>query len=231
MQVIALLISFIPYLFLFFYFRNRKKDETYKKICNRLLVDGLLCFGMIFVLDLIINIILNVLHLKDINPIFTDFLRTFIINALVEEYVKFYNTNKRINLNNIKYSYLDLMAFYSIVAIGFALIEDVIYVFDTNIIQILVRGVTGLHAGLGLMIGYYTAKKIVTGDKKYGVIALALPIFLHGSYNFFLSEHLSSDIQMMVLIFLFATMFIGIKLLVFMHKHRNDEEYNKILNA
>ena len=59
-----------------------------------------------------------------------------------------------------KVSFLDVMAYTAISAIGFELIEAFIYLFSTNVPQVLMRGVTSMHPAFGLVMGYIVAKGI-----------------------------------------------------------------------
>ena len=79
--------------------------------------------------------------------------------------MKYLLARKTIRKNHSRVSFLDLMSYTAISAIGFELMEAVIYFFSTNIPQILVRGITNMHAAFGLTMGFILAKKYKKNPK------------------------------------------------------------------
>ena len=93
--------------------------------------------------------------------------KAFIIAAFVEEFIKYLTANKVIRKNNDKVSWLDCIAFVAIVGIGFQLIETVVYMVESNPIQILVRGFTMGHPVYGILMGFFIGKALYTGKQSY----------------------------------------------------------------
>lgn len=229
MLIVMLLISFIPPLIIMGILAFRKKDKKYRKDCLTMFRNGALSALGIMALDLVITIVFNMLKLYEVSAYLTAFLKAFIINAFVEELMKCRFAIRGIKSNKIAYSFFDLMSFFAITAGGFELLEAVVYFFGTNAGQIIVRGLTSLHIMYGLTMGYFISKGKLTGQKKYNVFALLIPILLHGVYNFGLKEGVAEGFAVSTFASLGISMVIGIGLLIWMYRNRSKEEYNKIL--
>ncbi len=104
--------------------------------------------------------------------------------------MKYLAARKTINKNRAQLSFLDTMAYTAIPAIGFELMESVVYLIESNVPQILVRGVTNMHAVFGLTTGFILAKGYKKGLKNPAFRAVLPVIIVHALYNFFLSEGL-----------------------------------------
>lgn len=116
----------------------------------------------------------------------------FAVAALCEELCK-YALLKLGSWKNRNFDYrFDGIVYGVSVAVGFALLENVLYVMDGGIQLALIRGVMAvpLHAFCGVFMGifYGAAKKYsIMGQKgrsaraKFG--ALAIPIIIHGVYD------------------------------------------------
>ena len=121
----------------------------------------------------------------------------FLIVAAAEEGVKFWVTKR--TWNNPAFNYRFDGVVYAVAAsLGFALLEDIMYVFmDTSgLITALMRGVTSIpgHCTFGVFMGLYY------GEAKYAEKhgdpelcrwllrrAYRIPLLLHGTYDFILS--------------------------------------------
>ena len=96
---------------------------------------------------------------------------------------------------------------YSVyISLGFAAIENLIYVFSGGYAVGLVRALTAVpaHALFGIMMGYYFSKaKFETGMRPlYLLLAFVVPFVFHGLYDFLLMSNTQ------VLLILFVPVFI-----------------------
>ena len=226
LSIIVLLISFIPSLLMFLFLRNnRKEDEEYRKDCLRLLGKGFLITILVFLSDFVLKYLWFLTGIAK-NHIWIDRLFTcFIINATVEEVCKFLVANKYIKKNKEKVSRLDIISFIAIAAISFGLLEDVVYVFTTNIGQIIVRGILMGHVPYALIMGLFYCKSIAENKPVYKILAFLVPILLHGSYNFLLSEGLPDWTAFIVVSEVIIETIFMIYMVFFIRKKRNDETY------
>ena len=229
-QIGALIISFIPAVLIYFWLRNLKKeDEDYKQTCRKMLLGGVGCTLLVVLLSMTLNIIWAVAGLSKLGPLIKEAFKDFILAALSEELMKYYVANRTIKKKR-SITLIDVIAFTAIVGIGFELAESIVYFFGTNVMQILVRGLTFMHICYGLLMGYYIGKSIKTGKKSYRVWAIFLPWILHGLYDYSLNDELlaiNDNMVFLPFIMVIVTLFIGIRLLLFIRKARKNGLYTE----
>ena len=90
--ILSLIISFIPSLLLFRYLRNlRGQYPAYRSNCRSLLKNGVLCSIGVIALALAVNILWGLIGWGRDTPLLKETLRTFILAAFIEEFVKYKN--------------------------------------------------------------------------------------------------------------------------------------------
>ena len=233
LALIGMIVSYIPALLLFRYLRNLHEDEGHHKDCDKLLINGILCSLGVAFLDLLITIGWNALGLAKDMPLVRELFDSFVIAALVEETVKHATAGKMVRKNYDKVSWLDCIAYFGIVGIGFQIIETVVYMIESNIGQILVRGLTMGHPAYGMLMGYYVGKRHKTGKKSYEVFGFLLLVFLHGMYDFSLSdefEAINDNLVVVPFILVAIDLFILIRMLILIRKERKGTEYTEALH-
>ena len=228
-QVIALLVSYIPAVLLYFYLRNlRKEDKTYTKDCRSLLFKGFTSFICIFLLSFILNIVWGLLKLDQIHPLLNLAFKNFVLAALAEEVVKYLISASHIRKKEEGVSWLDMIAFTGIVGLGFHILESIVYFFSTNLIQILVRGITSTHCAYGMLIGYYMGKAKKSGRKLDVLPGILIAVFLHGMYDFSLADELTEISDIFIFLpFLMAAigLVVLVRMILLIRRKRNDPEF------
>ncbi|MBQ1566540.1 MAG: PrsW family intramembrane metalloprotease [Erysipelotrichaceae bacterium] len=228
----ALLVSCIFPLGLYFYLKTaRKEDKEYQKDCWDLLWNGFLLGFPVFGFSLLCFLAFKLLHLGD-NWIVKLFFSNFVLKAVSEELMKYLLSSKIIKKNHAKISFLDLMAYTTISAIGFEIMESFTYLFSSNVGQIIVRGVTNMHAAFGLIMGYLMATGYKKNWKHPVLCGLVVPIIIHGVYDLCLSEEIAdTDWGLLSLLIAFICLVINIVNYFFMNKARKDPYYTDPLFA
>ncbi|MBQ5443867.1 MAG: PrsW family intramembrane metalloprotease [Erysipelotrichaceae bacterium] len=226
--IIALILSFIPSILMFFFLRNnRKNDEEYKKDCTRLLFQGIAICGVVMLLGALFRIPWNLSGIAKDKPMLDRLFVCFVVNAFCEETAKFLFARKYFMKNREKTSRLDIISFLTISAISFALLEDIVYVFGTNIAQIIIRGVLMGHVPNQLMMGQLYGKGIAEKKPVFRFLGFIVPMLMHGLYNFLLTPDLP-EWTAFVEIGLVASEFIYmIRMIFFIRKKRNDPEFTR----
>jgi hypothetical protein len=226
--ILALLASFIPSLIFFFWFRSANKDQDYRKECTSTLFNGLYSVIPVCCMSALFALFKN-LVLKDHVPVLVlEAFRTFVIAAVAEELVKFWLGKKHIKARGLLCSKIEVIAFMTIIACGFNITESCTYAIGSNVITVLVRGVCALHEFYGLMMGFWYAKYIETGETKYKVFAILIPILLHGLYDFSLSKDLlalSDNMAFLPFGVILVTWIIGIRFLIKTVKGKKDGSF------
>ena len=199
LSILFFVLSIVPSVLIFIWLRNRQKDHIlYRKKCTYSFVSGLISVLPIILLSAILYILIRVLNavlLKDINVLVYQAIYKFIVLAFAEEITKFFAFRFVLKRNVLKrnpyaYSWADIVAFMVIIGTGFGLIEDIPYAIGASPIIMLVRGFTMGHVGYGFIMGWFYGKRLHTGKKRYGAIAILLPWLIHGLYDFSLTPEL-----------------------------------------
>ena len=183
----AFLVSCILPICIYLFLRNAHKENAeYKKDCRKLLLNGLLLGFPVFGFSLLCNILFGLTHIGEAYPIVEVLFGAFVLKGFSEELMKYLLAKKTIRKNTASVSFLDLMAYTTISAIGFELMEGVVYLFSSNVPQVLVRGVTCMHASFGLVMGYFLARGIKKNGKLSMLPAVIISTLIHGTYDFLL---------------------------------------------
>ncbi len=132
--------------------------------------------------------------LMRIMPVLSDigiaFYEAFIVAAFTEEVFKFAVLYFLIRKSREFDERFDGIVYAVFISLGFAAIENILYVYDSGITTGLFRAFTAVpaHALFGVSMGYYFAlSKFKTEKSNVNMFkALAVPIVLHGIYDFIL---------------------------------------------
>lgn len=194
LYILAFLLSLVPSVLIYIWLRNRHRDDVlYKKSCGSALKRGIFCVLPILVLSGVLSVLSGALKaalLKDANILVYKAIYTFVVLALAEEIVKYAAFRLLLKKRSRPYSWADVAAVMVIIGTGFGLIEDVPYAIDASPGIMLVRGLTMGHVAYGFIMGWFYGKRLYTGKKRYGWIAVLLPWLLHGIYDFSLVPEL-----------------------------------------
>lgn len=118
------------------------------------------------------------------------FLYALLGVGLIEEGVKFAAAKiyayKRPSYNEI----YDGIIYCTIVALGFATVENILYIFHYGTSAAVIRALTAVpaHAIFGITMGYYMSKEKVALRNKgyYAFMSIFMPVLIHGIYDFIL---------------------------------------------
>ena len=171
----------------FFYFANRFKDSKFF-IAKAFGLGILICFPAGYLNTYVLQTFTNN------NPVNNALLVGFFAGGLVEELLKFFALLFYLPTQK-KLKKFDIVIFALFISLGFAVYENFGYVFNpsgTSFEIAFLRAFTAvpMHIFNGIIMGYFFEFYSKTGDNKFLGYTVLLPIILHGSYNFFVSENL-----------------------------------------
>lgn len=184
-----LFISLAPVLIIAFYIYSRDKYEKEPVI---LLLKALLT-GVLIVLPVVLIEKLLSMPLKNMEGLYAAAYTAFVIAGFTEEAIKFtalciFIWNDR-NFNEK----FDGIVYSVFIALGFAGIENVLYVFTGGYGVGLIRALTAVpaHALFGIVMGYYFGLARFTPSRRtiYLFLAFVLPFLFHGLYDFLLMSN------------------------------------------
>lgn len=227
----VLLLSLIIPLAIYFFLRNAHPDDPlYKKDCRKLLLKGMLLCVPVFVFSLLCDIAFRLTHISDSVPFLEIVFKAFILMAFSEELMKYLLARGTIRRNRKTVSFLDVIAYTTIAAIGFELMEAFVYFFSTNIPQILVRGITSMHASFGLIMGFFLARGIRKTGKINLFPAVLIPVLIHGTYDLLLdSSIVETDWAMLALLLAALCPVLNLCSVFLIRKARKDPRYTSPL--
>lgn len=118
------------------------------------------------------------------------FANAFFKVALVEEFSKFIFI-RFILYNNKNFNEpFDGIVYAIMVGMGFATLENILYIFQYGVATGIVRMFTAVpaHATFAVLMGYYLGKAKFTHRKEiwYSILALGVATLFHGAYDYFL---------------------------------------------
>ena len=198
-----LFISLAPILIIAFYIYNRDK---YEKEPLSTLLKALLA-GVLIVLPVVLIEKFLSIPSEMIEGLPAAAYTAFIVAGLTEEgmkFVAFYlffwrNRNFNEKFDGIVYSVY--------IALGFAGIENILYVFSGGYGVGLIRALTAVpaHALFGIVMGYYfgLAKFNFVRRTGYLILAFLMPFIFHGLYNFLLMSNSPVLLTLFIPIFIY----------------------------
>ncbi|MBN1820287.1 MAG: PrsW family intramembrane metalloprotease, partial [Prolixibacteraceae bacterium] len=116
--------------------------------------------------------------------------RAFVVAAFSEETFKFLALLLTFWKSKYFNEKFDGIVYATFISLGFAAVENVLYVAEGGLSTGMVRAITAVpaHAIFGITMGFYTglAKFYVKETRQHLQKAILIPIFLHGVYDFIL---------------------------------------------
>lgn len=187
-----LMIALLPAVLLtiYIYKKDRMEREPVRLIVKLLALGAVSCFPAT-VLELALSGAIEALGLT--NPYLAAFLESFVVAALCEELVKRWFL-RRATWNNAAFDYqFDAIVYAVSVSLGFAALENVLYVMQSGFETGIVRAFTSVpgHAIFGVFMGYFyghaklaEAQGRASEVREYLTLSLLVPLLLHGVYDF-----------------------------------------------
>ena len=234
MLFIAFFVSLIPSTLIFLFLRNRiLDDQSYKSMCQKALLYGLLSIFPVMLASFLFSLIERFVLANFVDEIPLVFYHTYIVLAFSEELVKYMTLHRLLKKSPQPYTYLSIISCMTLVGLGFGVMEDIPYALSTNAGQMIVRGVTAMHAGYGFIMGCLIVKHMKRTGKRHSILALLIPVILHGTYDCFLSDKLMAVTDLAaippVTLALFAVIVL-VYMIFFFRKARNDPEYTAFVS-
>lgn len=183
--IFALALAPTAAIMLYIYLRDKHEREPFG-----LLLLSFLYGGLSTILTLLISWPVNALILTKDDEVFHQFLSAFFKVALVEEFSKlvfvrfvlFYNKNFNEPFDGIVYAVM--------VSMGFATLENVIYVYQYGFTTGIIRMFTAVpaHATFAILMGYFIGKAKFTHRRifYFTFVALLSAAAFHGAYDYLL---------------------------------------------
>lgn len=196
--MVVLLVALAPVFIILFYvyFRDKYEKEPFKLLFSAVLA------GVIIVLPVIIIERVIMAFQPAMHPLMDAGYNAFLVAALVEEAFKYLALFLIIWKSPEFNEKFDGIVYAVFISLGFAAVENILYVMEGGLKTGLIRAVTAVpaHALFGVMMGYYfgIARMYAELRKPYLWKAFLIPFILHGVYDFLLM----ADIPILLLAFI-----------------------------
>ena len=165
--------------------------DKYEKESKRILFTSFLFGAVVSVILTSFLYILFDLFVPMTNEysVIQQFIRAFFVVALTEEFSKYvivrYFSQPRDDFNEP----FDGIIHAVMVSMGFAAVENILYVIEGGMTTAILRAFTAVpaHATFAIMMGYFMGKAKFSDQRfKWNLAGLGLAILFHGAYDFFL---------------------------------------------
>lgn len=183
--VISIACAVIPSLLLLAYFYKKDLNPEPRHVLLITFLLGVLVLVPVFVVGLPGLLLLDTMS----NPTLQSLFMAFILAAALEESFKFLVVFGYCSRHTEFDEPMDGMIYGAVASLGFATMENILFVTTEGIGVALSRALTAVpsHAFLGAIMGYFVAKaRFGPADERNSnlLLALFLPILLHGAYDF-----------------------------------------------
>ena len=179
-----LVLSLAPVLIIavYIYYRDKYEKEPIKLLLFALLAGGLTVIPILFV-ERFLSVFTSLF-----SGLAAPAWKAFVVAAFSEEIFKFLALYLLIWKNREFNEKFDGIVYAVYISLGFAAVENVLYVMDGGLSTGIMRAITAVpaHAIFGITMGFYfgLAKFYRKETKSLIFKALAYPILLHGIYDF-----------------------------------------------
>ena len=170
-------------------------------------------FGALIVIPVIIVEILltGIFSTEKVYDFLIVFVNVFISIALVEEGFKWLVV-RNVGYDNREFDEVyDIIVYAVFVSLGFACVENVLYVFSNGLSNAVLRAFTAIpgHTCFGVVMGYFMAKaKVASISNNNGlyvkniVLSLLIPMLFHTMYDALLTWYTNAKMDWIILAFL-----------------------------
>lgn len=210
--ILLLIVTFLPVYLVGLFVYKKDRDKEPRKLLKKLFIYGMLSCIPTVIFELILDTFFPSTENMDM---ITLFIYVFVTVAMIEEFFKWLITYI-IGFDNKEFDHVyDIVVYSVFVALGFAAVENLLYVIDGGVNTGLIRAVTAIsgHASDAIVMGYFLGlAKVaqVNNDNKkmrrYIVKSVIYPMLTHCIYDFCLF----SNLTVLIIIFMAWLIFIYI---------------------
>jgi len=168
-------------------------------------------------------------------------LKAYLMVALPEEACKYFMLKKYAYRQPEYDEPFDGIVYAVMVGMGFATVENIMYVYEYGVATGVVRMFLAVpaHATFAIIMGYFMGKAKFSQKKETYLLLAGLfwAVVFHGSYDFFLflkdTQHTQSELSLLMLLGAIVSLITGIilsKKAITAHLHQSAEAHTKETN-
>ena len=230
LNLLLIIVSILPVVLIGWYIYSKDNDKEPKELLKKLFIYGVLSTVIAIILENVVKIIIGVSNPGSELSGISLFIYVLLGISLIEELSKWFFVYK-IGYNHDEFDeYYDIIVYGAFVALGFACLENVMYVISGGLQTGILRMFTAvpLHASCGVFQGYFLsqAKRLeINKDsdyKKFLYLSIIIPILLHSIYDY---VAFSSDSLFTLIIF--GLIVIGVYVFTILNIRKNSKHNKK----
>lgn len=177
----------LPVLFFLYFIFKKDKEKEPLSLLIKCFLGGFLSIIITFVIGIPLELFTPALEM----PFSKALYEAFFTAAIPEELAKFIILYWIVWKNKFFDEHFDGIVYAVFVSMGFALIENVLYVLEGGMQTAITRSIFSIpgHGLFAISMGYYFSlakHENKSSEKKYLLYCIITPIFLHGIYDFLL---------------------------------------------
>ena len=222
MHLLFLAIAPVAVVILYIYFKDKYEKEPIKTVAISFLLGATASLLITVIISSIVSIFIP---LTDAKSIFQQFIKAFVLVALVEEFSKYIIVKYYAQKNKEFNEPFDGIVYAVMVSMGFAALENILYTFQYGFGVGVTRAFTAVpaHAIFGIIMGYFVGKaKFSNKSVKLNLLGLLFATLFHGFYNFFLFIYFIPGIYIGVFVSLLIVVILSKKAI---YRHQNSTSF------
>ena len=170
----------------YIYVKDKYEKESKRYLTLAFVLGGVVSIIITTILYLFFDLFLP---LPDDFSIWQQFVKAFFVVGFIEEFSKYIMVRGFLQPRTVFNEPYDGIIYAVMVSMGFAAVENIMYVIQGGINVAFLRAFTAIpaHATFGIIMGYYMGKAKFSKNKfKWNLIGLFTAVLFHGAYDFFL---------------------------------------------
>ncbi|MEN8835155.1 MAG: PrsW family glutamic-type intramembrane protease [Polaribacter sp.] len=186
MSLLFIALAPVIVILIYIYIKDKYEKEPLSFLFENFILGAIVSIIVTLVLGYFIQ---RLFPITNKESIIQQFIKAFFIVGFVEEFSKYiivrYHAQKNAEFNEP----FDGIVYALVVSMGFAALENIIYVYQYGFTTGLTRAFTAIpaHATFGILMGYFMGKaKFSKNNVKYNLLGLLVATVFHGAYDFFL---------------------------------------------
>jgi RsiW-degrading membrane proteinase PrsW (M82 family) len=186
MHLLLLAIAPATVIILYIYFKDKFEKEPISFLFKNFVLGATASILITAILGGFVN---SLFPLIDKEIIFQQFIKAFVVVALVEEFSKYIIVRYFAQRNKEFNEPFDGIVYSVMVSMGFATLENVLYVFQHGVSTGIIRAFTAVpaHATFAILMGYFMGKAKFSNNRfALNLTGLFCATLFHGAYDFFL---------------------------------------------
>lgn len=170
----------------YIYVKDKYEKESKRYLTLAFVLGGVVSIIITTTLYLFFDLFLP---LPDDFSIWQQFVKAFFVVGFIEEFSKYLMVRGFLQPRTVFNEPYDGIIYAVMVSMGFAAVENIMYVIQGGINVAFLRAFTAIpaHATFGIIMGYYMGKAKFSKNKfKWNLMGLFTAVLFHGAYDFFL---------------------------------------------